>query len=129
MRWVAWVAAGVFACGGSPGAPASGDGGSGSITGSDAGPADAGSGSDAGPADAGYSGPDCTGIVPATSGSGITFDVPAGACSFATSDGRGAIAALGDQPARCLEYDVRGTFTGNFDSPIALPQATGFIAV
>jgi len=128
MRWVAWVAAaGLLGCGGSGGA-ASADAGSGNVGNTDAGAFDAGP-QDAG-ADAGYSGADCTGIVPASVGSGYTFDAPPGACSATAGDGAGVIAALGGSPTPSFwVYDARGAEMGTFDSPLALPQASGFIGV
>lgn len=128
MRWAVWAAAGLLACGGSRETSAPADGG-GSV-----GPADAGSpsdgGADGGVDAGGYSGPDCTGIAPASTGGGLTFDAPAGACSVTAGDGTGVIAALGGSPGGAFwEYDARGAQTGAFQSSIALPQASGFVGV
>jgi len=143
MRWAGWVAAiGLCACGGATHLPAvggPGDSGSGSTAGdagpSDAGPADAG---DAGPADAGPSA-DCIGIVPSSTGTAFTFDVPYSSglvCSAATSDGQGILAAeahdAGTPPvASAFNWSVFGTngaFRGSFPngSSALVPQPVGF---
>lgn len=141
MRWAGWAAGiclGLVACGGSAGsiATAPSDAGTGS-TGSSSGSGDAGPG-DAGPADAGPSA-DCIGIVPATSGSALTFDVGTSSgqvCAAATSDGQGIIAAemhdagvamTSDTQVEWREFGTNGALQGSFMGPYRLvPQPVGF---
>ena len=140
MRWAGvWVAMfALSACGQGATAPiviGSGDGGSGSVVHPDAGP-DAGAGG--GPNDAGPAA-DCTGIVPASVGTALAFDVPDSAgkiCAAATCDGNGMLIAeshdAGTSPAPSDEvvwnvFDVRGTWQGNFKGGASIfPQPAGF---
>jgi hypothetical protein len=133
MRFAGWVAAAVAvsACG-QAGTVAPVDAGSGSV-GHDG-------GADAGAPDGGPTASDCTGIVPASTGAALSFDVPEQAgktCAFATSDGRGIVAVeshdAGTTPApddgvRWFELSANGTYQNDsFPGPSALfPQPVGF---
>lgn len=131
-----WAAMVLCACGGvtPPGALGPGNG-SGGHPDAGGGP-DAGV--DAGPVDAGPAA-DCAGVVPASVGTALTFDVPDSAgkiCTAATSDGRGMILAeshdAGTSPAPADEvgwniFDLRGTWQGNFKGGASIfPQPSGF---
>ena len=142
MRWAgSWaVVFALCACGGSaaPVVIAQPGGDSGSTGQPDAGDAGPVAGPDGGTPDAGPAA-DCTGVVPASLGPALTFEVHDSAgkiCSAATSDGKGMIIAeshdAGTLPAQSDEVvwnivDTRGAWQGNFTGGASIvPQPSGF---
>jgi hypothetical protein len=126
MRWAGWLV-GLFViaagCGG-----ASRDPGVGVITTPDGGD------SDGGVVDAGTPA-ECAGLLPASTGTAYSFDVvPSDSgqtCDPAATDGDGVVAALarGTDPVWYEFAPNYGGRSGNFGSPIAIPQLQGFLGL